>query len=262
MHKLFDGLSLTLLPGHIHGLLGVNGTGKTTLLKLASGLLFPSQGTVRVGGLDAAHREAAFYRELFFVPEEFALPAITLRRYGEVNAPFYPDFSFRQFGEYLQEFSLECNLRLDRLSMGQRKRVQLAFALACNTPVLLLDEPTNDLDIPSKRVLRKLLAGYADERRTVVVSTHQVRDIEGMIDNVVILDSRGVVLNRTVEEISGRMWFGPVEASDHAIYAEEGIDGLCGILENPAGSDSRPDLEMLFNAAVSEREAVRQLFDR
>ena len=202
------------------------------------------------------------YRELFFVPEEFALPAITLRRYGEVNAPFYPDFSFRQFGEYLQEFSLECNLRLDRLSMGQRKRVQLAFALACNTPVLLLDEPTNDLDIPSKRVLRKLLAGYADERRTVVVSTHQVRDIEGMIDNVVILDSRGVVLNRTVEEISGRMWFGPVEASDHAIYAEEGIDGLCGILENPAGSDSRPDLEMLFNAAVSEREAVRQLFDR
>lgn len=73
MHKLFDGLSLTLLPGHIHGLLGVNGTGKTTLLKLASGLLFPSQGTVRVGGLDAAHREAAFYRELFFVPEEFAL---------------------------------------------------------------------------------------------------------------------------------------------------------------------------------------------
>ena len=121
MHKLFDGLSLTLLPGHIHGLLGVNGTGKTTLLKLASGLLFPSQGTVRVGGLDAAHREAAFYRELFFVPEEFALPAITLRRYGEVNAPFYPDFSFRQFGEYLQEFSLECNLRLDRLSMGQRK---------------------------------------------------------------------------------------------------------------------------------------------
>ena len=262
MHKLFDGLSLTLLPGHIHGLLGVNGTGKTTLLKLASGLLFPSQGTVRVGGLDAAHREAAFYRELFFVPVEFALPAITLRRYGEVNAPFYPDFSFRQFGEYLQEFSLECNLRLDRLSMGQRKRVQLAFALACNTPVLLLDEPTNGLDIPSKRVLRKLLAGYADERRTVVVSTHQVRDIEGMIDNVVILDSRGVVLNRTVEEISGRMWFGPVEASDHAIYAEEGIDGLRGILENPAGSDSRPDLEMLFNAAVSEREAVRQLFDR
>lgn len=125
-----------------------------------------------------------------------------------------------------------------------------------------MDEPTNGLDIPSKRVLRKLLAGYADERRTVVVSTHQVRDIEGMIDNVVILDSRGVVLNRTVEEISGRMWFGPVEASDHAIYAEEGIDGLRGILENPAGSDSRPDLEMLFNAAVSEREAVRQLFDR
>ena len=92
---------------------------------------------MRVGGLDAARREAAFYRELFFVPEEFALPAITLRRYGEVNAPFYPDFSFRQFGEYLQEFSLECSLRLDRLSMGQRKRVQLAFALACNTPVLL-----------------------------------------------------------------------------------------------------------------------------
>ena len=261
-HTVLHDVSFTLRRGEILGLVGESGTGKTTLLKLVSGLLFPSQGTVRVGGLDAARREAAFYRELFFVPEEFVLPAITLRRYGEVNAPFYPDFSFRQFGEYLQEFSLECNLRLDRLSMGQRKRVQLAFALACNTPVLLLDEPTNGLDIPSKRVLRKLLAGYADERRTVVVSTHQVRDIEGMIDNVVILDSRGVVLNRTVEEISGRMWFGPVEASDHAIYAEEGIDGLRGILENPAGSDSRPDLEMLFNAAVSEREAVRQLFDR
>ena len=197
---------------------------------------------MRVGGLDAARREAAFYRELFFVPEEFALPAITLRRYGEVNAPFYPDFSFRQFGEYLQEFSLECNLRLDRLSMGQRqrgeasKRVQLAFALACNTPVLLLDEPTNGLDIPSKRVLRKLLAGYADERRTVVVSTHQVRDIEGMIDNVVILDSRGVVLNRTVEEISGRMWFGPIMRS----MPKRGLMVYAGYWRTPPGVTAVP----------------------
>ena len=260
--KVFDGFQLKLESGHTYGLLGRNGTGKSTLLYLASGLLRPKKGHLYIDGMESAQRDPLMLSRIFLVPEEFSLPEMSLQKYVSLIRPFYPRFNEQVLNDCLSAFELPDVRDLRQLSMGQKKKVFMSVALAAGTEWLLMDEPTNGLDIPSKRVLRKLLAGYADERRTVVVSTHQVRDIEEMIDNVVILDSRGMVLNRTVAEISGRMWFGPVEASDHAIYAEEGMDGLRGILENPAGSDSRPDLEMLFNAAVSEREAVRQLFDR
>ena len=265
--KVLDQINLYILRNEFLTLLGPSGCGKTTTLRLIGGFESPTSGDVLFNGKPMQDLPP-FKRKVNTVFQRYAL-------FPHMNV--FDNVAFGLKIKKMDKKSIEMKVNemlelvnlpgfgkraIDSLSGGQQQRVAIARALVNEPEVLLLDEPTNGLDIPSKRVLRKLLAGYADERRTVVVSTHQVRDIEGMIDNVVILDSRGVVLNRTVEEISGRMWFGPVEASDHAIYAEEGIDGLRGILENPAGSDSRPDLEMLFNAAVSEREAVRQLFDR
>ena len=268
-----DDVSFEVEEGDFVGIIGATGSGKSTLITHMNGLNKPTSGKIIIDGRDLwaepeKIRDFRFLTGLVFQYPEYQLFEETI--YKDIAfGPKNMGLSEEEIDKRVRQAAAFVGLREEllekspfELSGGEKRRVALARAIISEPDLLLLDEPTNGLDIPSKRVLRKLLAGYADERRTVVVSTHQVRDIEGMIDNVVILDSRGVVLNRTVEEISGRMWFGPVEASDHAIYAEEGIDGLRGILENPAGSDSRPDLEMLFNAAVSEREAVRQLFDR
>lgn len=256
---LFTDLSLELRPGHIHGLLGSNGMGKSTLLKLACGLLTARGGRVSVQGHDPQRRRPDLFSHLFFVPEEFALPPIRFSTYVRCMAPFYPDFSDEMLRAYMWELELSDDQRLDRLSMGQRKRAQLAFALACNTPVLLLDEPTNGLDIPSKRVFRKLLASYADQGRTVVISTHQVRDVDNLIDNVVILDRRGVLVNATTEALTRALRFATVGEGDQPIYAEEGLQGLIGVMENPSGRDSKLNLELLFNAAVKQPERIREL---
>lgn len=259
---LFTDLSLELGPGHIHGLLGSNGMGKSTLLKLVCGLLTARQGRIDVQGEDPRGRRPDLYSQVFFVPEEFSLPAVRFSTYVRFMAPFYPDFSDEMLRTYMWELELSDDQRLDRLSMGQKKRVQIAFALACNTPVLLLDEPTNGLDIPSKRVFRQLLASYADARRTVVISTHQVRDIDNLIDSVVILDRRGVLVNATTEQVTRSLRFAVVDEGDDPIYAEESIQGQVGVMENTTGRDSKINLELLFNAAVKHPDRIRHLLER
>lgn len=188
---LLNNLSLEIDSGHIYSILGSNGTGKSTLLKIICGLLTPQSGSVTTLGMIPDQRRPSMYSELFVIPEEFEMPSLTLRRYVAANAPLYPHFSGEAFAHYTGEFDLLPDTRLDRLSMGQKKRALIAFALACRPALLIMDEPTNGLDITAKGVFRRLLASYADEQHTVILSTHQVRDIENLIDHLLILDGRG-----------------------------------------------------------------------
>lgn len=121
---------------------------------------------------------------------------------------------------------------------------------------LLLDEPTNGLDIPSKTILRSLLAAYADEKRTIVISTHQVREVENLIDKIVILDEQGLVLAATTEELSHRLTFGPLPADAKAIYSTPSFSGEEGIALNTTGRESRPDLELIFAATTHDRMTI------
>lgn len=186
---IFSDFSLTLQPGAVYGLLGKNGTGKSTLLYLMCGLLRPKSGSVTFCGSEMSRRQPSALQEIFIVPEEFTLPAVTLAQYVKYNAQFYPRFSNEILNNCLRDFEMDSNLRLNELSMGQKKKAFMSFALATNTRLLLMDEPTNGFDIPSKSQMRKVIASNMSDEKTIVVSTHQVRDVENLLDHVLMVDS-------------------------------------------------------------------------
>ena len=261
-HQVLTNISLSLDNGHIHGLLGCNGIGKTTLLKLICGIMRPQRGEVRVCGVDPFERNAEMMRELMIIPEEFDLPNISLERYAAVTSPFYPRFNKGQMLGYCQEFHVNPAERLHSMSMGQRKKAYLAFALACNVKMLLLDEPTNGLDIPSKSTFRRILAGYVTDDRMVVISTHQVADVEQLLDSIVILDEQGVALNATTSEICRKLKFGRATEGDKVIYSERTIQGDMAVIFNEDDDETPLSIELLFNATTANRHAMAAIFNK
>lgn len=263
-HKqpVLSNITLNLSAGHIHGLLGCNGIGKTTLLKIICGIMRPDCGEALVEGRNPIERHPGMLSRMFIVPEEFDLPNISLRRYAAVTAPFYPNFDMAQMLGYCRELNVDADVRLHSLSMGQRKKAYIAFALACNVPMLLLDEPTNGLDIPSKGAFRRLLASYVDDERMVVISTHQVADVEQLIDNIVILDNEGVALNATTADICSRLSFGRVAEDAEVLYRERSVVGDVAVALNDSGEESSLNIELLFNAVTANREAISGLFNK
>ena len=260
--KVLNNISLTLGEGHIHGLLGCNGIGKTTLLKIICGIMRPDSGSVSVDGIDPMLREPQMFRELMIIPEEFDLPNVSLERYAKITSPFYPRFDMGAMRGYCEALNVDSRERLHSMSMGQRKKAYIAFALACNVKMLLMDEPTNGLDIPSKSIFRRLLAGYVDDSRMVVISTHQVADVESLLDNIVILDGQGVVLNATTADICRRLKFGKAEEGDSVIYTERTIAGDVAVSLNETEEDSQLNIELLFNATTANRDAMCEIFKK
>ena len=199
-HKVLQDFSLDFKEGGVYGLLGKNGTGKSTLLYLITGLLRPQNGSVEIDGVDASSRDAATLSDLFIVPEEYDFPPITLQNYVRALKPFYPRFSEELLERCLQYFEMPMDVNLGSLSMGQKKKVYICVALAANTKYLLLDEPTNGLDILSKSLFRKVVVTGMSEDKTVIISTHQVHDVERLLDHVVIVDKNRVLLDQRLEE--------------------------------------------------------------
>jgi len=259
--SLFRGLDLRLEPGNIYGLLGLNGAGKSTLLKLITGLLFPRAGSVRALGYEPGRRAPGFLADIFMLPEEFNLPGITGEAYARNLAPFYPRFDGELFERYRDEFALPRDAKLTSHSYGQKKKFLLSFGLASGTSLLVLDEPTNGLDIPSKGQFRRLVAEAANEERVFVISTHQVKDVESLIDPIVILHEGRVLFQQTMTEICSRirMTHGPSrpDASDPALlYSEPAVGGYWAVWSG-GDEDGRVDLEVLFNSVVAAPERYR-----
>ena len=202
--KLFVDLSLHLQPGHIYGLLGANGAGKTTLLKMMAGLVFPKNGYCSVLNYEPRHRKPSFMSQLYFVADEPHLPHTTAARYADTYGVFYPNFDKSLFLDYLKEFNVPAEQVFSKLSFGQRKKVVISFALATNVPLVLMDEPTNGLDIPSKSTFRKLVAGAMTDERCLVISTHQVRDLDSLIDAVLILHHGKIVYNEDLNALADK----------------------------------------------------------
>ena len=262
--KVFDGLTLSLKPGHIYGLLGKNGTGKSTLLRNIAGFLFPGKGQLTVFGFTPSKRQPAFLQEIYLVPEEFFLPNVSIEKFVSCNAPFYPAFNRAQFDGYLKEFGIPCSNTLQQMSYGQKKKVLISFALACNTKLLLLDEPTNGLDIISKSQFRKIIAGSIDENKCIIISTHQVKDLESLIDQITILDDGKILFDQTTEQIVSKLnfkiSFDSAEVKD-ALYSEESFRGNAIITKNVDGEEGKIDLEMLYKAVILHPDEIHAVFD-
>lgn len=253
-HQVFSDFSLHLESGRIYGLLGKNGTGKSTLLYLISGLLRPTIGSVVVEGEESRLRRPELLQEMFIVPEEYAMPDMSFEAFAHMMRVFYPHFSDELLAKCLADFEMPARPNLKELSMGQKKKVYMSFAIATGTRLLMMDEPTNGLDIPSKALFRKVVANYMEDDRTLIISTHQVHDIESLLDHVVIINQSRVLLNSSIADISRRYAFrylSPQEMDDRVLYAEPSLQGNAVIMPRGEGEETQVDLELLFNATIS-----------
>lgn len=255
--------SLSLEKGRVYGLLGKNGAGKSTLLYLMSGLLTPKSGKVVYHDVGVRRRLPITLQDMFLVPEEFDLPPVSLISYIELNSPFYPRFSKEDMVKYLHYFEMDINIDLGALSMGQKKKVFMSFALATNTSLLLMDEPTNGLDIPGKSQFRKFIASGMTDDKTILISTHQVRDIDKVLDHVLIMDNSRVLLNESTMSICDKLFFTESENREllqSSLFSTPSIQGNFLLLPNESGEDSEINLELLFNATLAVPERISALF--
>ncbi len=259
--EVFRDLGLTITEGHTHGLFGCNGVGKTTLLKLICGLLNPTSGNISVDGYKPHDRKVGFLSNIMFLSEEIWLPTVSLECYARTTAPYYPNFSAGDFKRFCQIMEIDPRQSFRKMSMGLRKRAYMAFALACNTPYLIMDEPTNGLDIPSKAAFRRMVAEVQTEERTIIISTHQAKEIESLIDNVIMLDEKGLILNSSIEELGQRFTFGRPVAGETPIFTQQTPTGTFALMEN-RGEESQPDIELLFNATIDHRDQIINLLKK
>ena len=259
--EVLDRINLEVGSGHICGLLGKNGEGKTTLLNLLSGQIFPDQGSCLVLEEIPSERNARFLQQIFLLPEEISMPEVTAIEYIKMYAPFYPTFRDDICKACVESFEINLSDRLSKMSQGQRKKVAITLALAAHTPLLLMDEPTNGLDIPSKATFRRQVASLVDDDQTVIISTHQVRDLESLIDTVLILDQRQILLNKTLNEIGEKLYFGPLLPEEKALYSEPTPQGTIGVTARDGKEETAVFLELLFNAAITYPKEIQRIMN-
>jgi len=246
-----------LKPGNIYGLLGLNGEGKTTFLKLIVGMLLPKDGTVEFKGHYSSERTAEYLNDVYFLPDYSKLPDLGIEEFGKLYGAFYSKYDHQQFLDCIKEFNIPTENKLKALSLGQHRKVHLSFALACNCSVLLMDEPTNGLDIPSKAIFRKLLSKYINDDRIFLIATHQIRDIDVLLDHLLIMKHGSLVLDENIYQLSSQFKISksPVDA-EHAVYVQDDLAGPFYLVKNTSEEETRLDIEFLFNAFTNNPKPI------
>lgn len=259
---VFHNISLSFKPGSIYGLLGENGVGKTTLLKLICGLQNPQQGSCTVDGRTSFDREPDMLQNIVFLPDEVTMPEDeTPMKYIKALSPFYPNYAYGTFLHLMQEMGVEPERKFREMSYGQQKKSLIACALSLGTDYVLLDEPTNGLDIPSKADFRTLLSKRVNEGSTIIISTHQVKDVENLIDPIIILTHDDVLLNAEVETITRKLSFTyDMSPADGSLYTEQMPGGCLNVCVNNDGTESQVNIEGLFNAVLRNKNLIKELF--
>ncbi|MBQ0093794.1 MAG: ATP-binding cassette domain-containing protein [Bacteroidales bacterium] len=254
-------ITMKLEAGKIYGLLGENGVGKTTLLTLLCGLKKLQTGSIDIDGYNPYERNPLFLEELFYLPDEVAPVNDRAIRWARETGKFWPEFSLDKFDSLMSLFEVDSSLRMTKMSAGMLKKTYICFALACGTRYLFMDEPTNGLDIPSKAQFRSALLKYTREDSTIVISTHQVRDLENVIDPIIILDTRDVLLNASIEEISSALYFDYSQTlHPDSLYSEQIPGGFIQVRPNTSALESKVNIEALFNAAHRNKALIKDIF--
>lgn len=256
-----ENISLELEPGKIYGLLGENGVGKTTLLTLLCGLKKPSSGSIITDGMVPFKRLPSFLENQYYLPDEVAPVNLPSAVWAKDTGSFWPSYDHSKFLSAMSIFENDPSKKMNTMSAGQLKKTYIAFALACNTRYLFLDEPTNGLDIPSKAQFRKVIMSLTSDESTIVISTHQVKDLENIIDPIVILDRRDVLLNASVEEITSKLFFDyGTTLNPGSLYSEQLPGGFIQVYPNTSGEESKVNVEALFNTVHAHKELVKGIF--
>lgn len=257
---IFNNISLEIGNG-IYGLLGENGVGKTTLMHLICGLLFPKNGKCSIDGRNTAERQPEGLNRYFFLPEEMQMPTESIVSFAARHSVFYPHFNQEEFELNLEELKINRKQKLSSVSYGQQKKAMLAYAFALHTPYTLLDEPTNGLDITSRQALKRIISRSMDDESTLLISTHQAHDFENLLDHLVILGKGEILLNRSLDEISNRLLFARTDIlPEERIYSEENLSGYFSIIPNEDGEENTPDIELLYKAVLQQPEKIQSMF--
>ena len=258
---VLTGITTDLEEGKIYGLLGENGVGKTTLLTLLCGLKKVEAGYIEMDGIDPYKRLPETLQNQYYLPDEVAPVNMKAISYAESAGKFWPRFDFDKFLKLMELFENDPLKNMAKMSAGQLKKTYIAFALACNTKYLFMDEPTNGLDIPSKTSFRSAISKYTSEYTTVVISTHQVRDLENIIDPIIILDRRDVLLNASEYEITSKLFFDYGNTlNPDSLFTEQIPGGFIQVYENKTGEESKINVEALFNTVHNNKEYIKKLF--
>lgn len=257
---IFNNISLEIGNG-IYGLLGENGVGKTTLMHLICGLLFPKNGKCSIDGRNTAKRQPEGLNRYFFLPEELQMPTESIASFAARHSVFYPHFNQEEFEQNLEELKIDRKQKLSSISYGQQKKAMLAYAFALHTPYTLLDEPTNGLDITSRQALKRIISRSMDDESTLLISTHQAHDFENLLDHLIILSKGEILLNRSLDEISNRLLFARTSIlPEESIYSEENLSGYFSIIPNEDGEENTPDIELLYKAVLQQPEKIQSMF--
>ena len=256
-------ITMNLEEGRIYGLLGENGVGKTTLLTLISGLKKPLTGSIDTDGHNPYEREPSFLSDQYYLSDEVAAVNMKAIDYAVNYGRFWENFDLAKFNEVMQILENDPQKKMTTMSFGQLKKTYIAFALACNTKYLFMDEPTNGLDIPSKAQFRKAVMKYTREDSVILISTHQVRDLENIIDPIIILDRQEVLLNAGIAKISEKLYFDySNEVNQSALYREMVPGGNIQVSLNQTSEESKVNLEALFNTVYQHKELIKEIFNK
>ena len=258
---ILKSITTTLEEGRIYGLLGENGVGKTTLLTLLCGLKKVCSGSITTAGENPFDRTPALLQNQFYLPDEVLPGAMKAECFAKERGAFWPDYDHSKFLEIMKEFENDPAKKMNQMSAGQLKKTYISLALACGCKYIFMDEPTNGLDIPSKTQFRSAIMKYTSDDSTIVISTHQVRDLENIIDPIIILDRQDVLLNASVEEITSKLYFDyGTQLHPESLYSEQLPGGFIQVYPNTTGEDSKINVEALFNAVHKNKELIKGMF--
>ncbi len=254
-------ITMTLEEGRIYGLLGENGVGKTTLLTLLCGLKQPKAGEITIDGHTPYKREPSFLSDQYYLSDEVSAINMRAEEYAKSYGKFWDKFDMGKFLEIMEIFENDASQKMNRMSFGQLKKTYISFALACNCRYIFMDEPTNGLDIPSKAQFRKAVTKYTSEDSTLLISTHQVRDLENIIDPIIILDRQDVLLNASIREIAEKLTFDySNERNPNSLYSEMTSGGCVQVYPNTGSEESKVNIEALFNTVHLHKELIKGMF--
>ncbi len=258
---ILKSITITLEEGRIYGLLGENGVGKTTLLTLLCGLKKVCSGSITTDGENPFDRTPTLLQNQFYLPDEVLPVAMKAECFAKERGAFWPDYDHAKFLEIMKEFENDPAKKMNQMSAGQLKKTYISLALACGCKYIFMDEPTNGLDIPSKTQFRSAIMKYTTDDSTIVISTHQVRDLENIIDPIIILDRQDVLLNASVEEITSKLYFDyGTQLHPESLYSEQLPGGFIQVYPNTTGEDSKINVEALFNAVHKNKELIKGMF--
>lgn len=258
---ILKSITTTLEEGRIYGLLGENGVGKTTLLTLLCGLKKVCSGSITTDGENPFDRTPTLLQNQFYLPDEVLPVAMKAECFAKERGAFWPDYDHSKFLEIMKEFENDPAKKMNQMSAGQLKKTYISLALACGCKYIFMDEPTNGLDIPSKTQFRSAIMKYTSDDSTIVISTHQVRDLENIIDPIIILDRQDVLLNASVEEITSKLYFYyGTQLHPESLYSEQLPGRFIQVYPNTTGEDSKINVEALFNAVHKNKELIKGMF--